>query len=851
MEHGKTQQNTGHIDITSMLDHLRHYLPSQGPIKDFIHHNTLHMFQDHGLSFHESVRQASRLYGSKEYLPVAEYRALYSKGKISEEALRYVLAPYGSEAARMREAMFSAELPAVLRHRGFRAQGYLKTIADQCSIILEEQVHPMLYRLLASYVDQGIAPVSLAAESENFWNVLRAQFADARPTGVSKAVADRISTNDAEQVISECIGILLPADANAGVFILEVLMAARGWSGLIAQLEDHPQSLNYRREITLAHYVALYLSFLSDIVSQKNFDKEKLHFENPNEKFFSEHAPKENSEEKICRLWHDALEFNFYLESLIALKVNTARNRSGLFNARGTRFQAVFCIDDREGSLRRHLEELSPTIETFGTPGFFGIDTAYLGPFDAIPVKLCPLPVTPRHLIRGITSQKRGVSFGRLEMNFWHRFANNLWLGWLISLVFGFASLFRLVLSIYRPSRSFAMASSFAAHEHQADLHYERPEGEAAKDGYFEGYTVSEMAERVGRVLKQIGLTSSFGKLIAIVGHGSSSTNNPYFAAYDCGACSGRPGLINARAFARMANRADVRALLREEKIEIPAGTRFVGAIHDTARDEIALLDAENLPPEFLRFVNEFRELCDRALERNAMERARRFAIIDFPANGKKALREVRQRTEMLFEPRPEYNHATNALGIVARRSLTENLFFDRRAFFNSYDPVSDQDGTILNGILTPLVPVAAGINLEYLFSRMDNSVFGAGSKLPHNVFSLVGVGNGSEGDLRTGLPEQMIEIHDPVRLLVVVEQQLEIVVKVLEANQAVNAWIEKDWIKFCVYDYVKNCFYWARNGKFEEIHFSEEHPPVFKDSMAAFAGQRDNVIPAILGRLG
>ena len=34
----------------------------------------------------------------------------------------------------------------------------------------------------------------------------------------------------------------------------------------------------------------------------------------------------------------------------------------------------------------------------------------------------------------------------------------------------------------------------------------------------------------------------------------------------------------------------------------------------------------------------------------------------------------------------------------------------------------------------------------------------------------LIGVANGIDGDLRPGLPSQMIEVHDPVRLLVIAE---------------------------------------------------------------------------------
>jgi uncharacterized protein YbcC (UPF0753/DUF2309 family) len=94
-------------------------------------------------------------------------------------------------------------------------------------------------------------------------------------------------------------------------------------------------------------------------------------------------------------------------------------------------------------------------------------------------------------------------------------------------------------------------------------------------------------------------------------------------------------------------------------------------------------------------------------------------------------------------------------------------LFLDRRAFLNSYDPTTDPEGTILTNVMKPIGLVCGGINLEYYFSRVDNKKMGAGTKLAHKVIGLFGFANGSDGDLRPGLPWQMIEVHDPVRLLV------------------------------------------------------------------------------------
>ena len=120
----------------------------------------------------------------------------------------------------------------------------------------------------------------------------------------------------------------------------------------------------------------------------------------------------------------------------------------------------------------------------------------------------------------------------------------------------------------------------------------------------------------------------------------------------------------------------------------------------------------------------------------------------------------------------------------------------DRRAFLHSYDPNTDTQGEIMARILSAVIPVCGGINLEYLFSRIDNSVYGAGTKLPHNVIGLLGVANGVEGDLRTGLPQQMIEVHQPARLLIVVEQTHLIMDKTVARLGELKEWLDNEWVR-------------------------------------------------------
>jgi uncharacterized protein YbcC (UPF0753/DUF2309 family) len=291
-----------------------------------------------------------------------------------------------------------------------------------------------------------------------------------------------------------------------------------------------------------------------------------------------------------------------------------------------------------------------------------------------------------------------------------------------------------------------------------------------------------------------------------------------------------------------MANHPKVREALRERGIQIPDTTQFVGALHDTTRDEVVFYDEHALFPENAQNHTKHVLAFEQALDDNAKERSRRLVSIDTHLSAAKIHEKIRSRSVSLFEPRPELNHATNALCVVGRRGLSKGLFLDRRSFMNSYDYKIDPQGKYLLSILNAAAPVCGGINLEYYFSRVDNQKLGAGSKLPHNVMGLIGVANGIDGDLRPGLPVQMIEVHDPIRLLVIVEHFPDVVLTVIQTNPATYEWFANEWVHLVVVHPESHEQFLFGNGKFAPYHTVITSLPVSKDFDPMFETEADNL---------
>ena len=80
----------------------------------------------------------------------------------------------------------------------------------------------------------------------------------------------------------------------------------------------------------------------------------------------------------------------------------------------------------------------------------------------------------------------------------------------------------------------------------------------------------------------------------------------------------------------------------------------------------------------------------------------------------------------------------------------------------------------------------------------------------------LFGVANGIDGDLRPGLPSQMIEVHDPVRLLIIVEHFPEVVLQTIQKATETYEWFINEWVHLVAIHPLSRELYYFKEGKFE-----------------------------------
>lgn len=460
--------------------------------------------------------------------------------------------------------------------------------------------------------------------------------------------------------------------------------------------------------------------------------------------------------------------------------------------------QAFFCIDVRSEVIRRHLEAVAPAVQTLGFAGFFGLPLAYR-PLAGPARPQVPGLLAPALEVRDFGDQRDNAEQAARGRAAAKAISAELSAtpGSIFSLVelTGLAS----VPALLRDTLGLGNSLTDLLRQPAVDAGLGCGELRTA-DGV--SLTVEDRVALAARILTAMSLTREFAPMVALIGHGSSCSNNPQAAGLQCGACGGQTGEISARTLARLLNDPAVRAGLPARGIELPQATHVIAGLHDTTTDEVTLFDRELVPASHQGALAQFDLCLTEAGRRSRSERAPALGLSGLA--GPRLDHAFRRRARDWAEVRPEWGLARNAGFIVAPRERTRGKDLGGRVFLHDYRWEQDPGFQVLELIMTAPMIVTHWINMQYYASTVDPVRFGSGNKVLHNVVGgRLGVFEGAGGDLRTGLALQSVHdgrnwYHEPLRLTVFIEAPAEAIAEVLAKHPPVRDLVRNEWLFLC-----------------------------------------------------
>jgi len=305
--------------IDHVLHDLKHYLPAQAPLKDFIHHNTLHGFQSK--SFFEGIAKASAIFGYKTLLPLSDYRDRFINGDISIDTLKEVVVKQkpNEDIDKWIHLLLYSDISEELDERiGKLRREWVK----HTGIDLDSMVHPILFRILCSYLDQGISTWRFPEKNIGFLDAMRSIETTTHSSFFATSDARNLLISG-DCSIPSLLKRIVGDDSFTEQYLFDQQFAHQGWSGIVVSVELQPESLLDGRQISLEDLIVFELLLEFDILVMKkgpNFSPLSTFLLPDAIDLFAPVLPSPASE--IARLWQLAMEKSFYDQVLKGLSEN-------------------------------------------------------------------------------------------------------------------------------------------------------------------------------------------------------------------------------------------------------------------------------------------------------------------------------------------------------------------------------------------------------------------------------------------------------------------------------------------------------------------------------------------------
>jgi uncharacterized protein len=744
------------------------------------------------LPFDEALERAAALFGTRGHLTLGEFRAAMADGRLGEPALRRALrravpgladAPAVTVGIRSIPAEDVLLADLVIGPQACEPARRVRTVAEQVDLVCGTD--------LLSQVDQEAAEHCLQ----------RAAAGDRDPTAAEPG--------DRALVLHAALEALEVPPGERGAYLEAHVAAQPGWAAHLRwrDAQDGGDALLEHLSIRVAAEARLVAGIASHRVLPAPAEPGAVASPDRTTTVADhlgagadDHAGITATlallpEHRRELVWLDAYERTAH-DPLLAGIARASTDEPA--PAGDLVAHVVCCIDVRSQALRRNLEARGG-YRTYGYAGFFGLPVRIDPVTGGAGSDQCPVLLRPSAVVAEVAADDRLDEVTRLvERRRMAAAGADAWR----------AAKYHPVAPLALAEAAGWLAGAVAAARTGAPVITawltDHLPGAGRPDcvEHDRGHLPVEQQAALVAAIWGLGMADEPAPLVVLCGHGSRSDNNPMESGLACGACGGNPGGANARLAAAMANDPVVRAHLSEHGVDIPTSTWFLAGEHDTATDRVTLFGLDGVPPSHAEAVTRLTDDLAAAGEGAALDRALTLPGAEPPASRSRArtLARVRRRGRDWAEPVTELGLAGNMAFVVGPRSLTAHLDLGRRVFLHSYDAGADTDGATLGGILTAPLVVAQWINAQYYFSTTDPEQFGAGSKAVHNVVGDIGVLSGPGGDLRRGLARQSVRagttlLHEPVRLLAVVQGRLDHVDATIAGSTTLQQLIGNGWI--------------------------------------------------------